>query len=159
MPKVIQVVESEDSHRKNLFETYWSINCGTIVICIISSMQSTGLYFSISSSQTLAHRRLTWKSYQNRDWWAPSPEFLIQEVWGKVQELHLSQVLRWCPCYHHFKDHFWKLPIFPVHVGCWIVHVLAVMLWPILKKTLPGVGKSKTQERKIGFIAIVTSYS
>lgn len=66
------------------------------------------LEVSGSGSQTLAGIKIIWNACYNTDFWAPTPEVLIQCVWSGVQEfafLTSSQmmtiILVWEP---HFED-------------------------------------------------------
>lgn len=81
---------------------------------IIREVQSklTGCYVFLKvsggGSQTLAEVKVIWNAYYNTDFWAPTPEVLIQYIWGGVQKfafLTSSQMMKiilvWEP---HFED-------------------------------------------------------
>ena len=98
----------------------WGINRGVAVILIIPSMPGIGLYLSTAGPQTSTCTWLTWRSCPHTDCWAPSPEFLIQEVWGEAQEFASLASPQVMPMLL-FWDHLWELPIQPVlwRIGFW----------------------------------------
>lgn len=66
--KTFPWLSSSSSHQQFLFLLS---RCKLLQACICQALMCT---------------RIIWRTCENTDHWAPFPEFLIQQVWGRIQE-------------------------------------------------------------------------